>query len=433
MFVSALLSFSARHGQLRNMTEVALVNSRVFDRNYIFESYPISPTPAYPVRIKARGEDLLDDDYSIPYAFLSFPDRNGGTLSFSPIGDRQNGLERHVTSQLPHCAHFYSTLPANHRNFLDRTLITANSEFDNFGSFFDGNSGQQSLNLDSWFWERDAGGFSGSNNTNNMNNPNNTPRRRLPHLMMMLGGFRMCPFFGFSGTICESATALGNRRAFPDLIGLFNYLTGREDLTGRGKIYSKDSVGIDEGIDNESDPRSPEIRMDDNFPLGVVIMHDVPPNLENLEELIFNFSSPIIGEERRNSRPLHFVIIPSREIDTTALEALKYALRGRSGARRFLNSLTVIEPCERIGNLLGDGSGALGARRYPDFCDEGENGYRIGAWGDVENLWRSFWLALAGEAVQNVGGTVSLPEADTAYGRALEFFRTRVTRASSFF
>lgn len=415
IFSSSLASLAARHGQLRQMLEVGVVNSIVYKNGV---RITIEPAPPALLRT-ALNDDIFQAQTRLPYLYLIFP--NLVDNIFTPL-DSVRDLERIVTSQLAQCEHLYSGMDANFPSFsaLNEGFTAINNSFqsEDYNSLFDGTPRPQNLFDPNWHWEANVDlasdfNFTAISNTNDVNS-------RIFQTLMTLGAVKLCPYIdpGFPAP-CNAVQS--DFRAFPDLEGILNYLSDPDGLA-----FSVNRVGISERIPPAQGVAGIETRRQDyNFPLTTVVMHEIPPDALSLQNLIENYSSPTINSIIwPNSRPLHFVIFPSGSIDPDLLTVFTETLVA-SGPRRFLNSVTVIWPCETRADMTSQ-------PRYPNFCDNNGN-LLVGNWGDKENLWRSFWLALAGESVNDISGNIiTLPEKDRSYGRALEFFRTRVTRASNF-
>lgn len=415
MFTSALTSLAARHGQLRGRTDMLLVNSRV-DGSTAFS--------APPAVLLEENSDILNSTFSPPYNFIrgyeltaGVPQQLSPVFAYSLVTG-SSALERYATSQLAQCSHVYSGLEGapTFSNFLQTRLMELNLGFNGAYNFYRSEPDLRGVNsLVNLVWEPDAFGFQST-----------AISKPLPlHAAvssMMIGAVRYCPFYGFAGTRCEDIGARGGLELAPDLVGLFSFLSDRN-----GRAIRRDRIGIVRRTEApETDDAVTRTRGDPyNFPLTALIMHDIPNNIVGLATAIDAYSSPLGFPD---SRPIHVVVIPSGPVSGPGLQAFEQAIGSADGfGRQFLNSVTVIQPCEVRADVSGSNDGAP---RYPAFCDV-LNGEKIDEWYGEENFWRSFWLALAGEAV--LPGGNRLPEADTAYGRALEFFRTKVTRASSFF
>lgn len=412
MFISTLTSLAARHGQLRGRTEMYLVNSQV-------DGAAVDPSP--PAIMLGADQDILSTDFSPPYLFFRGYELSAGVQSqLSPVFfdtdpvTGANALERYTTSQLAQCSHLFSGLrdTATFSSFLqDRLAFAPNPGFNGPYDYFQGEPDSRGVNaLTNLVWESDAFGFDAGMISE--------PVALHPAVSsLMLGAVRYCPFYGaeFAGTRCENLASRGTLTLSPDLEGLLTFLSD-----SAGMAIRQDRVGIIRRTEILDESVNTILRGGDyNFPLTAFIGHDVPPDVAGLGDLFNNYTSPL---GLVNVRPFHVVLFPTGSINTTALEQAMQVQPGTG--REFLHSVSVIQPCELRADISN-------GRRYPDFCDDVGN-LLVGNFGGTEDsLYRAFWLALAGEAV--LPGNVPLPVEDTAYGRALEFFRTKVTRASSLF
>jgi len=418
IFTSTLTSLAARHGQLRGRTDMLLVNSQV-------EGATVDPSP--PAIMLEAPSDILFSQFSPPYLFFrGYELTSGAPSQLSPIFFDEDpvvgadSLERYVSSQLAHCSHVYSGLAdsATFQTFLqDRLAFLPNPGFNGPYNFFQDTPELLGVNtLTDLVWEPDAFDFDAG--------AISEPEPLHPAVSsMMLGAVRYCPFYSnsqFSGTRCQDFASRGGMQLSPDLEGLLNFLSDPNGIAIR-----QSRAGIVRRTETLDTNVSTEVRGgsgDYNYPLTALIAHDIPLDANNLGILFNNYSTPPdLPGGFANVRPFHVILFPSSPINTTGLEQAMQIAPGNG--REFLHSITVIQPCEIRRDVAG-------GRRYPDFCDDDGN-LLVGNFGGEENLYRMFWLALAGEAV--LPGNTTLPEADTAYGRALEFFRTKVTRAASFF